>query len=50
MKAYEGAIRALDDEVQTLLTPVGVVLWEEAQTNGYSARADDKLCVDHTVS
>jgi hypothetical protein len=49
VKAYEGAISALDDEVKALLTHVSVVLWEEAQTNGCYARADDKLCVDHAV-
>jgi hypothetical protein len=50
VEAYEGAISALDDEVDALLTHVSVVLWEEAQTNGCYARADDKFCVDHAVS
>jgi hypothetical protein len=49
VEAYEGAISALDDEVQALLTHVRVVLWEETQTNGCYARADDKFCLDQAV-
>jgi hypothetical protein len=50
VEAHEGGISALDDEVEALLTHVRVVLWEEAQTNGCYARADDKFCLDHAVS
>ena len=50
MEAHEGGITAPDDEVKALLLRVSVVLWEEAQSNGYYARADDMFCVADAVS